>query len=293
MMNIGKKLKIFGGIAIALFLGFAVFKMVSAVTTMDPTNHWAWNDQIGWIDFYSTNNANVYYDRLEGYASSSVGYIALNCNTTPNGDVCSGDAGNWKIINTAGTLSGWAWNDQIGWISFNCSDRSICATSNYSVTIDSNGYFNGWAWNDLAGWISFNCGNSGTNGCTSPGVNYKVINSWAPFALTGWLTSSTYDTCEEDGAAFDSIVYTGTKPAGTAVYFQFATSNSSDGPWSYAGPDGTSGTYYNPAGSGIPVVITDTQHNNKRYFRYKIFIETDVGRQSSPTVTGVRIVWVP
>ena len=35
---------------------------VSAATNISSGvsyEHWAWNDNIGWIDFYSTNNVNV------------------------------------------------------------------------------------------------------------------------------------------------------------------------------------------------------------------------------------------
>jgi len=68
-------------------------------------------------------------------------------------------------------LSGWAWNDDYGWISFNCSDPGLCATSNYKVTVStSTGVFSGWAWNDNLGWISFNCADPGL--CASS--DYKV-----------------------------------------------------------------------------------------------------------------------
>ena len=51
-------------------------------------------------------------------------------------------------------LRGWAYNDVIGWISFNCLDVGVCATSNYKV-IENNNYLYGYAWNDNLGWIIF------------------------------------------------------------------------------------------------------------------------------------------
>jgi len=43
-------------------------------------------------------------------------------------------------------VSGWAWSENVGWLSFNCIDRGICATSNYGVNVDKNGKFSGYAW---------------------------------------------------------------------------------------------------------------------------------------------------
>ncbi|MBI5306407.1 four helix bundle protein [Candidatus Wolfebacteria bacterium] len=159
----------------------------NATGTIDSTYKWAWNDLIGWIDFgFSTGNVKVYSDRLEGYASSSAGFIALNCNSTPNNDICG--TSNFKVSNDgSGNLSGWAWNDGIGWISFcgNASGGSTLSGSNwicpssptYQVVISaSTGEFSGWAWNDIKGWISFNCSNTGACGT----VDYKVKTDWRP-----------------------------------------------------------------------------------------------------------------
>lgn len=78
-------------------------------------------------------------------------------------------------------LSGHAWNDKVGWVSFNCTNhQNICANdparsctvdancsavggscllecenSNYGVNIAANGIVSGYAWNDKVGWISF------------------------------------------------------------------------------------------------------------------------------------------
>ncbi|MFA6437648.1 MAG: PKD domain-containing protein [Candidatus Paceibacterota bacterium] len=58
-------------------------------------------------------------------------------------------------------VHGWAWSDNIGWISFNCteggpSQSNICGTSTYGVTISTSTHvFSGNAWSDNIGWISF------------------------------------------------------------------------------------------------------------------------------------------
>lgn len=54
-------------------------------------------------------------------------------------------------------MRGWAWSDNIGWVSFNCTELGTCATSNYGVNISgANNVLSGYAWSDNVGWISFN-----------------------------------------------------------------------------------------------------------------------------------------
>lgn len=53
-------------------------------------------------------------------------------------------------------ISGFAWSDNIGWISFNCTDTSSCSNVNYGVSISDVGVLAGFAWSDNIGWISFN-----------------------------------------------------------------------------------------------------------------------------------------
>lgn len=53
-------------------------------------------------------------------------------------------------------VSGWAWSETVGWISFNCTDGATCASVNYGVTVDpQNGNFSGYAWSDNVGWMKF------------------------------------------------------------------------------------------------------------------------------------------
>jgi len=285
--------------------------------------HWAWNDVIGWVDLYSTNNVNVYPGRLEGYASSSVGFIALNCNSTPNGNICNPPTLDFKVSNDgSGNLSGWAWSDAIGWISFDCHNPETggsspdysCLQSNYRVIINSGGQFSGWAWNDVIGWISFNCSNTGTCVPVPPGVNYKTQLAWDLTLAGGFLESSIFDTGVISGAAFNYILWRGSLNGGS-VSFQLAASNCANGatdpPEEGAiDPPGPSHCITNPGwggskvdvdgafsaslpstGADIPAKISNI--NNKRYFRYKIFISTDTWRTASPVVTDVIVNWSP
>ncbi len=61
-------------------------------------------------------------------------------------------------------VSGYAWSEKTGWISFNCEDTGLsCATTgDWGVDIDiSTGIFYGYAWSENLGWISFNRADTG------------------------------------------------------------------------------------------------------------------------------------
>lgn len=260
------------------------------------TLHWAWNDLIGWIDFYNTNSVNVSSQNLNGYASSSAGYVSLDCHSpapgTPN--ICS--QSNYQVTNDGlGNLSNWAWNDEFGWISFDCHNNNWCGVSNYQVQISpTTGDFSGWAWNDVIGWISF-CGNSsGIGNCgTTPSSTYKVNTSWIATSTSGTLDSSTYDTGVAAGAQLNSVLWQGNASSGTSVGFQFATSNSSSGPWTFIGPDGTSNSYYTPSGPNISLKLSYTLHNNFRYFRYRVKLTSNQAQTFTPRVDDVIVNWSP
>lgn len=84
-----------------------------------------------------------------------------------------------SLAASSDNVSGWAWSENIGWISFNSTNQG--GGANYGVTVASNGNMSGWAWSENIGWISFN-ENSGcpTTPC-SPKLdrNTGVISGWA------------------------------------------------------------------------------------------------------------------
>ena len=261
--------------------------------------YWAWNDEVGWINFYTTGNVTVSAAQLTGYASSSVGYISLDCGTSPNGNICG--TSNYKVSNNgAGNLSGWAWNDTIGWISFYWGNASASSTASTTalcqsyngycgVSINSSGVFSGWAWNDTIGWIDFNCSNVS---CSSS--NFSVVSTWAAQAATGTLDSQTFDTGDASGAQMNSITWKGNVPTGTSVNFQIAVSNSSSGPWNFIGSDGTSGTTYSCSGlSGCTIPLGNYSSLIGRYFRYRVILGTNTAQTVSPVVNSVIINWSP
>ncbi len=273
-----------------IFLNIFILSNIAESATnisASTTAHWAWNDIIGWIDFYNTNTITVSSYNLTGYASSSAGDISLDCHTTRNGNICS--QSNYQVTNDgSGNLSGFGWNDQYGWVSFDCNNNGGCGQSNYRVYIDGSGNFWNYAWNDTIGWISFNCADPGVCGTS----NYKVVTSWAATSAIGYLDSSTYDTGSASGAQLNSVLWHGNLPSGTAVRFQFAVSNSSSGPWTFVGTDGTSNTYYN-TGPDASLKLDYTFFNNFRYFRYRGYLVSDLAQRLTPRVDEVLVNWSP
>ncbi|MBI2036876.1 MAG: hypothetical protein HYT14_00770 [Candidatus Liptonbacteria bacterium] len=291
-------------LCIALFVGIALLLVLwqgaAATTNIDAAKRYAWNEAIGWIDFYGTGTVTVLANRLEGYATSATGYLALNCNTTPNGDICA--TRNFAVSNDGGgNLEGWAWDDGIGWVSFcgGAQTANCPGTVSYQVEINpSNGVFSGWAWSEAVGWISFNCTDAGICGTS----NYSVQTSWVATTADGLLWSSVYDTGQATGVAPNSVLWQGTQPTDTSVRFQFSSSNCSNGKtnpptcndtgdWTYLGPDGTGATYYAPASPNLATMLNLANHNNKRYFRYKLRLNSNAAQTLTPTVDDVIINW--
>jgi hypothetical protein len=142
---------------------------------------WAWNDRFGWISFFWGNAS----------ANPSAAVTSM-CSTY----------------------------------------ESRSYTPMCGVTIDGYGAFQGWAWNDTIGWIDFNCDNPEDNVCNNP-MQFSVVTTWAATSTTGTLDSQTFDTGVANGAQLNSIMWKGVATSSTSVSFQFAVSSNSTGPWNY------------------------------------------------------------
>ena len=111
-------------------------------------------------------------------------------------------------------------------------------------------------------------------------------------AVSGTLDSTTYDTGVVAGAQLNSVLWHGSQPADTSVYFQFAVSNSSSGPWNFMGTDGTSNTYFS-TGSDTSLKLDYSLFNNFRYFRYRVTLYSDTAQTLSPRVDEIIVNWSP
>jgi hypothetical protein len=287
----------------AIFVSGIYIKIVKANTNISSTNYWAWSDTSGWWDFYSTGTVDIQAPELHGYATSSVGYIVLNCDSSPIGDICGNS--NFAVTNLLadGVLSGCAWNDTIGWISFNCANYdcqggNTCNSSEYKVTINANGNFEGYAWNDIEGWISFNCANN--NSCNSS--NYFVNTDWRRGVLSSYLESRTIDKGEN--TALQSIIWQGSQPTDTKVEFRIAAATSTSGPWIYEGPgeeewfsasctsapEGGVGSP-EPVGPNIPICINKSISEGMQYIRYKVRLQSNGLQNTTPIIENIILNW--
>lgn len=261
----------------------------------DPTEHWAWNDIIGWIDFnYSGSDITVSSEELTGVASSSWGPIYLNCEDSPFGCTPS-----FRVTNSnhVGTLDLYAWNDVFGWLRFKGSGHSVLVRSrNNDDTPPSD--FEGWAWNPVIGWVSFNCRDiswttTTPNGYCNNTSTYKVSTDWYSSSTSGWLESAIFDTEVGEGVQFNSISWRGDAPVGTRVAFYFAASSTPSGPWTYEGPYYSGTTSLNPADNLLSAPLDYALFNNARYFRYKVVLFSDSLQTVSPVVEEVIVNWSP
>jgi len=81
-------------------------------------------------------------------------------------------------------VSGWAWSENIGWISFN--NTSGGGAISYGVSIDSNnGKLSGYAWSENIGWISFNEADTGSPPSDDPCADASCIAKVTPSGQIG------------------------------------------------------------------------------------------------------------
>jgi hypothetical protein len=104
----------------------------------------------------------------------------------------------------ASCLSGWAWSDNVGWISFNSSDSGAASSYSYDVSIDSSGNLGGYAWSPNLGWISFNSSDLSVapvcSGTAQANVNKTTgtVTGWARvISEEGRGTNDGWDGCIE------------------------------------------------------------------------------------------------
>src|SRR5205085_552009 len=95
------------------------------------------------------------------------------------------------------------------------------------------------------------------------------------YVSSGTLVSSLKDSNPATGLTptWGTLSWTATTPASTAVTFQAAASNNQYGPFTFVGPDGTSGTTFSNGASLA-------QFNGMRYLEYRATLTT-----SNPAVT--------
>lgn len=197
----------------------------------------AWSEAVGYIQF---NPPGPYPDGTKSATldiqSRDVTGWARICSLSNDPVNCSGGNGmGWISMSTTtgdygveldeeNTFKGYAWSDDIGWISFGsincdadrdgwgdggtCPDNTV-AIPDYRVSVVTN--VSGYAWNDTYGWFSFNCANSNAGGCGGGfyGVNITDLNEvvgyvwstnlgWVCFGKTCQLATADFKVCSNN-----------------------------------------------------------------------------------------------
>ena len=105
---------------------------------------------------------------------------------------------------------------------------------------------------------------------------------------SGNLISSIFDLGVLRGVSLNNIIWQGSLNGGV-VRFQIASSDNQNGPWNFVGPDGTGATYYGGGANGpnTSIAVTVPDHNNRRYLRYHVFLNTNAGGTQSPIINDI------
>jgi hypothetical protein len=168
---------------------------------------YAWSENIGWISFNEAELVGCPVGTCQAKLASSTNEVsgwarALNYGGGWDGWIRLRDTSygvSWNSGNQE--MEGWAWSDGvIGWISFNCVNQGVCATSDYKVIVafagvDSNpptvsvvcpascvlpgcscSAYNGGPWQVLDSKAEISCSDEGT-GCDTDTYRFRIYSS--------------------------------------------------------------------------------------------------------------------
>jgi len=126
-------------------------------------------------------------------------------------------------------LSNYAWSENVGWISFNCTNQDTCATVDYGVNIDpASGEFSGEAWSENVGWISFNRTETGAPPAApyqEAELDYIAKIDLASGEVTGWARALSFGGGWDGWIKLKGDSYGVTADAGTGAFSGWAWSD--------------------------------------------------------------------
>lgn len=119
---------------------------------------------------------------------------------------------------------------------------------------------------------------------TSTPGEFKLTTAFGEYVSSGTLESAPFDTGSVSN--FQKFLwapeYQPVDAGPDSVYFQVATAATSTGPWTYRGPDGTTGSYFTSPDSTISA--------SGRFIRYKAYLSTAVAT-TTPLVSDVSFIY--
>src|SRR3989344_3330321 len=112
------------------------------------------------------------------------------------------------------------------------------------------------------------------------------------------IVSPVFETNAANGVQYNWIMVSGSKPVGTNIKAQLATSNSSSTGFTFRGGSDCSPTsYYVLTPTESTEIKCFSDHNNKRYFQYKIIlcssIDCSTTGNATPQINDVIVNWSP
>ena len=274
-------------VIIALF-----FPILLMADNIDSTYKYSWGENIGWMNWKPSYGGTdygvtVYNECLTGYIwAENAGWIKLGDTSCAGGDCCQtgttkgyendsnstdndgdGVADDWGVNNDgSGNLSGYAWGENVGWISF--------SSAYHQVVINESGEFTGYAWGENIGWINMNCSNSEPSYCET--VDFKVKTTWTPAPSLTFnidsnsknlgnitpgtpITATTITTVTtSDTNGYSLKVHDGISGSNSALLHTDTTTRIADYEGTIASP-----TLWTGTGLGISVYTADTSKEAK------------------------------
>ncbi len=164
----------------AILLLLLVGAPLLAQTNIDPTNKYAWGENIGWTNWRDANGGadGVFVGAtfLSGQVwSESRGWINVGNGAGPYANT---DDTNFGVnIDLNGDLNGFAWGENMGWINFGWATAGNPDRPRFDAGA---GRFRGFAWSEQDGWINLDDAVSFVGG---PG-GVPTVSQWGLLILT-------------------------------------------------------------------------------------------------------------
>lgn len=115
---------VFRGLLVAIFFVAAWQPTFASTGTIDATNHYAWDDNGGYVNWNANGgNVTVTDTALTGHIWSA-GFCWINLSPDQGG-----------VTNSLGTLGGYAWGANTGWINVAADTWGNTSTSTRTVII--------------------------------------------------------------------------------------------------------------------------------------------------------------
>lgn len=141
---------------IAALLAAAAAAPALAQSNIDPSQKYAWGENIGWTNWRDANGGaqGVRVDTDGGFLSGfiwgeNVGWINTGAGGGPYAN--TDDLTFGVNIGAGGVLDGYAWGENIGWINFGTEPFVGAQGARYDASSDR---FTGYAWGENVGWIN-------------------------------------------------------------------------------------------------------------------------------------------